>query len=196
MFPQKVWIIQDGRAFNCLRGAEERFEASSRGNLRPLAQGLSPGPNLTMVGTSPLLEWGRRTSPLQRTNGDGSRWRLSQGGATCRRTAAVSAWTGQGSYEGAVAMRALVLNRGRRRCAPMLNASLASSRRPCSVQAAAAAQLGRSSCSGATWKVAPLGMRHLWCPHYTVIQLRFKTCQNWNFDFSGKTFTYDFKKNK
>ena len=31
-----------------------------------------------------------------------------------------------------------------------LNASLASSRRPCSVQAAVAAQLGRSSCSGAT----------------------------------------------
>ena len=88
--------------------------------------------------------------------------------------------TGQGSYEGAVAIRALVLNRERRRCAPMLNASLALSRRPCSVQAAAAAQLGRSSCSGATSKVAPLGMRHgrhLWCPHYTVIQLTFKTYQ-------------------
>ena len=49
------------------------------------------GPNLTKVGTSPLLEWGRRTSPLQRTNGDGSRWRLSAGGAICRRTAAASA---------------------------------------------------------------------------------------------------------
>ena len=43
----------------------------------------------------------------------------------------------------------VVLNRERRRCAPMLNESLASSRRSCSVQDAAAAQLGRSSCSGA-----------------------------------------------
>ena len=50
-----------------------------------------PGPNLTSVGTSPLLEWGRPTSPIQRTNGDGSRWRFSAGGATCRRTAAASA---------------------------------------------------------------------------------------------------------
>ena len=50
-----------------------------------------PGPNLTKVGTSPFLEWGRPTSPLQWTNGDGSRWRLSAGGATCRRTAAASA---------------------------------------------------------------------------------------------------------
>ena len=67
----------------------------------------SHGPNLTKVGTSPLLEWGRPTSPLQWTNGDGSRWRLSAGGATCQRTAAASAWMGQGSYEGVVAMRAL-----------------------------------------------------------------------------------------
>ena len=51
----------------------------------------APGPNLTRVGTSPLMEWGRPTSPLQRTNGDGSRWRFSAGGATCRRTAAASA---------------------------------------------------------------------------------------------------------
>ena len=66
-----------------------------------------PGPNLTKVGTSPLLEWGRPTSPLQWTNGDGSRWRLSAGGPTCRRTAAASVCMGQGGYEGAVAMRAL-----------------------------------------------------------------------------------------
>ena len=140
-----------------------------------------PRPNLTRVGTSPLLEWGRPTSPLQRTNGDGSRWRFSAGDATCRRTAAASAWTGQGSYEVVVAMRALVLNRERSRCAPMPNASLASSRRSCSVQAAAAVQLGRSSCSGVIWKVTPLGMRRLRCPHYTVIQLRFKTCQKLKF---------------
>ena len=50
-----------------------------------------PGPNLTKVGTSPLLEWGRPMSPLQWTNGDGSRWRLSAGGVTFRRTAAASA---------------------------------------------------------------------------------------------------------
>ena len=131
-----------------------------------------PGPNLTKVGTSPLLEWGRPTSPLQWTNGDGSRWRLSAGGATCRRTAAASAWMGQASYEGAVAMRALSFKSRTQQMRSYAECIA------CIVTAplfGPVAQLGRSSCNGATWKVAPLGMRHL-CPHYTVIQLRFKTC--------------------
>ena len=100
---------------------------SVSGDTAPAITECHPGPNLTKVGTSPLLEWGRPTSPLQWTNGDGSRWRLSAGGATCRRTAAASAWMGQSSNKSAVAMRALGF---KSRTQQMLNASLASSRRP------------------------------------------------------------------
>ena len=81
---------------------------------------------------------------------------------------------GQGSYEGAVAMRALSFKSQTQQMLRMLR---------CYAECIAGivtaplfgpvAQLGRSSCSGATFQVAPLGMRHL-CPHYTVIQLRFK----------------------
>ena len=81
-----------------------------------------------------------------------------------------------------------VLNRERSRCVPMLNASLASSRRPV-----------RSSCStrsvqlqwrhlkgGATWHAPPPPTTALW------FSCGSKLAKNWNFDYSGKTFTYDF----
>ena len=91
-----------------------------------------PGPNLTKVGTSPLLEWGRPTSPLQWTNGDGSRWRLPASGATCRRTARLQQhqpeWV-RVDTKAPWRCEPQALNRERSRCAPMLNASLASSRR-------------------------------------------------------------------
>ena len=121
--------------------------------------GGEPGPNLTKVGTSPLLEWGRPTSPLQWTNGDGSRWRLSAGGVTCRRTAAAPAGMGQGSYEGAVAMRPLSF---KSRTQQMRSYA------KCIVCIITAPLFGPGCCCCSTrsvqlqWRhLAPLGMRHL-----------------------------------
>ena len=229
-----------------VRAAEVRRPGlSARDGPPPWAQSY----NLTKVGTS----------PLQRTNGDGSRWRLSAGGATCRRTAAASAWTGQGINSRiflSLAFRLKHLNIKVTFCAVLrvtetgfrcsfevkwnifcarnymlkvfkernvhlvlkcLNEmpglknptirrrrgdarSSFKSRTPqersyaeCIACIVTAPQFGPGCCccstrsvqlqwrhlKGGTWKVAPLGMRHLWCPHYTVIQLRFKTCQKW-----------------
>ena len=129
----------------------------------PPPGGPSPGPNLTKVGTSPTSgvgtsnvptsvdQWGRPTSPLQWTNGDGSRWRLSAGGATCRRTAAASAWMGQGSYEGAVAMRVLSF---KSRTQQM------SSYAECIACIVTAPLLGPGCCCCSTWSVQ-LQWRHL-----------------------------------
>ena len=96
---------------------------------------------------------------------------------------------GQGSYEGAVAMRALSFKSRTQQMRSYAECIA------CIVTAplfGPVAQLGRSSCSGATFQVAPLGMRHL-CPHYTVIQLRFKTCYKIEISSTQeKTFTCDF----
>ena len=122
----------------------------------------SPWPNLTKVGKSPVLEWGRPTSPLQWTNG-------TEVGGACLQVAPPAGGLQQHQPEwDRVVTKApwrcepQVLNRERSRCAPMLNASLASSRRPV-----------RSSCStrsvqlqwrhlkgGATWHAPPMSPLH------------------------------------
>ena len=138
----------------------------------------NPGPNLTKVGSSPL-QW---------TNGDGSRWRLSAGGATCRRTAAASAWKGQGSYEGAVAMRALSFKSRTQqmRCYAKCIACIVTA--PCSVQL-----LNLVSPAAVA---PPERWRHLACATYVPTTLWFscgsKLAKYWNFDYSGKALTYDF----
>ena len=69
----------------------------------------------------------------------------------------------------------------------MLNASLASSRRPCSVQLLnSVSQLQwRHLKGGATWHAPPMSPLH--CDSVVV-----QNAKKWNFDYSGNTFTYDF----